>query len=348
VRILIIGGTRFIGPAVARQLHTDGHIVTIFHRGHTEVDLPADITHVHADRSHLPSIMDELRELAPEVVVDMAPMVEEDSRIVMRVFKGIARRVVAISSMDVYRAYGRLWGTEPGPVDAVPLTEDAPLREKLYSLRGQTLRDPRDPERWKDDYEKILVERVVMRDPNLPGTVLRLPMVYGPNDGHRFVYQASFQQMVDRRPAILMDGGLAQWRASWGYVDNVAGAVAHVATDSRASGKIYNVAEPEAQLHVELVRRLGNAVGWHGDIIPLPKDRLPRHVRWGLDTSQHWVLDTSRIRNELGYAERVPQDEALQRTVAWELVNPVEPRDPTGADYAAEDAILAELGHDRG
>ncbi len=46
-------------------------------------------------------------------------------------FRGVARRVVAISSQDVYLAYGRLTGLEPGPAEPVPLTEHSPLRTRL-------------------------------------------------------------------------------------------------------------------------------------------------------------------------------------------------------------------------
>jgi hypothetical protein len=56
------------------------------------------------------------------------------------------------------------------------------------------------------------------------------------------------------------------------------------------------------------------------------------------------VVDTTRIRAELGYMEVVPQEEALRRTVEWQRANPPEKYDPKEFDYATEDTILAELG----
>jgi hypothetical protein len=50
---------------------------------------------------------------------------------VVGTFKGMTYRVVAISSQDVYLAYGRLTGLEPGPAEPVPLTEHSPLRTRL-------------------------------------------------------------------------------------------------------------------------------------------------------------------------------------------------------------------------
>jgi hypothetical protein len=40
--------------------------------------------------------------------------------------------VAAASSIDVYRAYGVLLGSEDGPPGPVPLTEDSPVRSKLH------------------------------------------------------------------------------------------------------------------------------------------------------------------------------------------------------------------------
>lgn len=72
-----------------------------------------------------------------------------------------------------------------------------------------------------DAYDKILVERAVMGDADPVGTILRLPMVYGPGDPQHRLFQY-LKRMDDRRPAILMDEGAAGWRWSRGYVENVA------------------------------------------------------------------------------------------------------------------------------
>jgi len=52
-----------------------------------------------------PDHLDELRQISPEVVLDMVPFREEDAERV-RAFKGVARRIVIVSSQDVYRAFG--------------------------------------------------------------------------------------------------------------------------------------------------------------------------------------------------------------------------------------------------
>jgi nucleoside-diphosphate-sugar epimerase len=340
-RVLAIGGTGFVGSAITERLVGVGHEVILFHRGRTGADLPSQVEHVLGDRRHLADFAGRFKNLAPDVVLDTIPMTERDARDVMITFRAMARRVVAISSGDVYRAYGRLHRTEPGPLEPVPLPEDAPLRERLYPYRGESPREPDDPMRWADDYEKILVERVVMGDSELPGSVLRLPMVYGPEDGQHRLF-GYLKRMDDGRPAILLGEGLSRWRWTRGYVENVAAAVALAVADERAAGRVYNVGEAEVPTEPEWIRRIGEAAGWQGKVVAVPEDRLPGHLRMGLDTDQHLVTDTSRIREELGYEEPVAREEALRRTVAWERGNPPEEIDPKMFDYEAEDAVLAE------
>jgi nucleoside-diphosphate-sugar epimerase len=160
MRVLVIGGTGFVGPPIVRRLVDRGHKVLCAHRGQTEADLPPEVVHLHDDRERLADHRPELARFAPEVVIDTRPMTESQARALMETVRGIARRVVALSSGDVYRAYGLLHGTEAGPPEPIPIAEDAPLRHRLYPYRGDAPRAPADPMRWLDDYDKILVEQV--------------------------------------------------------------------------------------------------------------------------------------------------------------------------------------------
>lgn len=120
----------------------------------------------------------DFRDFAPDVVLDMIASSELDGKTLVDLFRGMARRVVNISSGDVYRAYDRFRRVDPGPPDPTPLTEDSPLRERLFPYRDKA----QGPSDFAFNYEKILMERAVMSAPDLPATVLRLPMVYGPGD----------------------------------------------------------------------------------------------------------------------------------------------------------------------
>src|SRR5713226_8240403 len=339
MRILVIGGTRFMGPLVVRSLSEQGHEVTVFHRGKTRTDLRRGVMELLGDWRSLAKSAVELQRLAPEAVLDMIPENEQDALEVMRIFRGVARRVVAISSQDVYRAFGRVNGKESGPVDSMPITEESALRQNLYPYRGEIVRDQDDPKKWQDDYDKILVERVVMGDTSLPGTILRLPMVYGPGDYQHRLF-SYLKRMDDKRPAILMDEAEAHWRWTHGYVENVADAIALAVSDDNAVGRIYNVGEPFTFTMAEWVDKIGQATGWQGRIVLVPRGRLPEPLRHGINAEQDIVVDSSHIRRELGYEERVGLEEALRRTVAWERANPPNVVDPKEFDYAVEDAFL--------
>jgi nucleoside-diphosphate-sugar epimerase len=344
MRILIIGGTAFIGPHLAHELQEAGHAVTLFHRGKTEANLIPEIEHIHGDQSDLPDFADRFRDLSPSVAVHMVPGCAQDAWTFMRTFRGIARRVVAISSMDVYQAYNRLIGIETGPPDPIPLREDAPLREVLYPFRGIEEQPGDDPEarRWGEDYDKILVEKIVMGEPGLPGSVLRLPEVYGPFDRqHRFFHY--IKRMDDDRPAIFLGEEHSKWRWSRAYVENVAHAIATVVMDERSARRIYNIAEPEAIPEAVWVQRIGKEAHWKGMVISLPNSRLPQHLQQEYAWEHELVLDSERIRRELGYQEVISQDEGLRRTIAWERANLPAGADPASFDYEAEDKVLATL-----
>jgi len=259
----------------------------------------------------------QFEEFEPRVVLDMIPQCAADAQAVVHALDGIADRLVAISSQDVYRAYGRLIGTEPGPPDPVPLTEEAPLRERLYPYRGDSPRAEDDPKRWMDDYDKIPMERVVLNNDALVGTVLRLPAVYGPGDGQHRVYQY-LEKMDAGQDEIILNEALAGWRWTRGYVENVAAAIAVAVVNERARGRVFNVGEAHALTTTEWIKAIGCAAGWHGEVVTAPAEDLPPELSTGMVTAQDLVADTSRLWEELGFTEPVNFSEGLWRTVSWE------------------------------
>ena len=337
MRILVIGGTGFMGPFLIHRLVSEGHEVATLNRGQSSAALPAGVQMIRGERGNLSASAADFRGFAPEVVVDLICYNEAEAIGLMDAFRGAARRVVVASSQDVYRAYGCLFGLEDGAPATAPLTEDAPLRESRYPYRQSA--------KGEDDrayhYDKILVERAVMRDPLLPGTILRLPCVYGPKD-HMHRTLEYLKRMDDRRTAILISERWATWRWTRGYVENVADAVALAATDDRAANRIYNVGEENALTILEWAGAIANAAGWSGEFVLAPEDELPAHLRTPYNADHHLDCDTGRIRRELNYKEGVSRAEALKRTAAWQrTASP----DTAAAqfDYAAEDVALERL-----
>jgi nucleoside-diphosphate-sugar epimerase len=305
--------------------------LSIFHRGNARQDLPAES--ILGDRRDLATLRPKV-----DVVIDLILSSGAQAQALMQAFRGFAGRVVAASSIDVYRACGVLHGSEEGPVEPVPLTEESPLRTKLQTYPLAQLQMLQKIFGWLDDeYDKIPVERAILGDPELPGTVLRLPMIYGPGD-HLRRFHPVLKRIDDGRRVILFEEGWAAWRSPRGYVENVAAAVALAAVSERAAGRVYNVAETPAFTELEWAGKIAAATGWDGEFITLSKERAPAHLAPPGNSAQHWEADSSRIRQELGYKEPASLDEAIHRTIEWERANPPGEFNPHKFDYAAEDA----------
>lgn len=288
MRFLVIGGTRFIGASLVRQLVEAGHAVTVFHRGEHESPLPVGVRHVRRPEAAMPvrSFPAELLTPQPDAVIHMMAMGEVDASAAVERFRGRVGRIVWISSGDVYRAYGRFTGSEPGPVEAGLLREDSPLRAVLYPYR--------DPAKSPDDianvYEKVLVERVAMSCRESPATILRLPKVYGPGDNANVATVYGFRNHP-------------QWRWTHGYVENVAHAIVLAATSPASAGRIYNVGEAYTPTIAERLARL-------------PLSALPANADPKFNFEQDIAYDTTLIREELGFRECISEDDAMRLVLA--------------------------------
>jgi nucleoside-diphosphate-sugar epimerase len=205
----------------------------------------------------------------------------------------------------------------------VPLIEDSPLRERPAVDGGPDA----------ISFDNVEVEHAAAGESDLAVTVLRLPATHGPGDpNHRL--GRYLRRMHDGRAVIVLEQRHAEWRWVRGYVDNVAAAIALAVEDARASGRIYNVAEQHHYTEAEWVRRIGDTVGWTGEVLTVPDRLLPEQLGRTFDFQQQYVVDSSRIRRELDYREHVDEDEGLRRTIAWELRD-LQPA--SHAEYAAED-----------
>ena len=311
MNVLVIGGTGFIGSHVTRLLCEKGHSVAIVHRGTTPAEISGDVRQVFGSRDDLVDLQPQLAPFKPTVVLDIIPYTERQAQELMNTFRGVAERVVALSSADVYRNYDGFRGQPTSLPDPVPLAEDAPLRETLYPYRGLGL-----PLLWADDYDKILVERVVMADAELPGTVLRLPAVYGPGDMHNRTGQYLERMRTEQR--VLMTPEQSTWRWTRGYVVNVAAAIVCAVVDDRAAGRLYNVGEASALTEREWVEEIAKALDWAGEVAVTGAEDRAEPLHLPFDFRYELMIDTTRIRDELGYSESVGRQEALRRTVEWD------------------------------
>jgi nucleoside-diphosphate-sugar epimerase len=78
---------------------------------------------------------------------------------------------------------------------------------------------------------------------------------------------------------------------------------------------------------------------WRGEIVVMPDESVPPALRMHGRLEQHWAVDSTRIRSELGYREPVTLADSLRLTIEWERANPPA-LNASLFDYAAEDAAL--------
>jgi nucleoside-diphosphate-sugar epimerase len=220
--------------------------------------------------------------------------------------------------------------------------EDSELRTTRNVYSPEQLKKVRQAYGWVDDeYDKIPAEQAVLSDSKLPGTVLRLPMIYGPGDPlHRFY--PMLKRIDDGRRQIIFANDVAAWRTPRGYVEDVGAAVALAATSPRSAKKIYNVCEAESFGELEWAKKIAAAVQWDGEFVVLPHDCAPKHLLLPGNSAQHLVASSDRIRQELVYQELLSREESIRRTIVWERANP--PAQPIAQfHYQAEDEALRQF-----
>jgi nucleoside-diphosphate-sugar epimerase len=138
-------------------------------------------------------------------------------------------------------------------------------------------------------YEKILVERGLLGQAHLPGTVLRLPKVYGPGGNANLATIYGYRDRPD-------------WQWTHGYVENISAAIVLAALHPAGANRVYNVGEACTPTIAERLQTL-------------PASTLPLIEANGYDFHQNLAYDTTRIRKELGYTEPVTYEEGLRRTL---------------------------------
>jgi nucleoside-diphosphate-sugar epimerase len=215
------------------------------------------------------------------------------------------------------------------------MNEDSPLRESRFPHRAisKSLQD------FAATYDKVIVERTVTEAVKTRATILRLPPVYGPGDKYHRAFEY-LKRMDDGRKKVLLEEGRARWLWTRGYVENVADAIALAVTNKQARGRVYNVGEADTLGEAEWVRSIGQAADWRGEVVSLPRDKMPAHLSVSYNFEHQMHCDTSRIRRELDYVERISRDEAMRRTIDWERSHVPDHIDPASFNYAAEDAAL--------
>ena len=319
MRIVVLGGTRFIGRAAVEELAAAGHQLLLVHRGTTEPEGLPEAQHLHTEREQLTAHSNEVAAFEPEALLDCRALTRTDAETVLAAVPKELRLVV-ISSMDVYRAFGAV--NEGRETDPVPIDEESPVRSNRYPYRDLV------PERY--DYDKLDVEDVY-----LPrgATSLRLPMVYGERD-----YQRR-EEYILRRVRAKRDRipfGAGTWLACRGYVSDLARGIRLTLENDLAHGEAMNLCEEKTYSVRLWSQMILEAAGSTAELVRVADDMLPLDLQETGSMGQHIIASSAKARALLGWTSSDPLA-SLAVSVRWHLDNPPESPD---LDFSQDDRAL--------
>jgi nucleoside-diphosphate-sugar epimerase len=163
-----------------------------------------------------------------------------------------------------------------------------------------------------DDYDKIPLEAALVARPSLGGAVLRLPMVFGPADRQRR-FRWIVRPMLAGEARLAADAAWLGWRTTYGYVEDVAHALATAATHPAAAGRVFNLGRNDVTDHRDWVERFAAALDWAGEVAEAPAG--PTSPLAALDLGYPLIADTGAFRAACGWREPTDFEDALTRTI---------------------------------
>lgn len=316
MNIAIIGGTGFIGSAVAERLQRRGLKTVAIARGQHPVALPEGTIFEQADRMDTKRLLQIFRTHDIQTVIDIFALGMLNTKPVFEAMKTNGGRYLLLSSVDVYRNYGGLLKRETPPVQLDPAKEIDPLRDFRHPYLGNPNRPKGIDEALFNDYDKIILEEAACAEQSFETTIIRAPMIFGPGDKqHRFTWAI---EAVKAGGTIEMDERAAAWPNSYGYIVDIAEAIVTAALSPQAAGRIYNVGQPLVRTPVEWLNVFAEIMDQQIDIKVVPPEA--KGLIWERAEASNLryplTLDSARIRAELNYTEPTPERDALLATIA--------------------------------
>ena len=305
MRVVVLGGTRFIGRAIVEELADSGHEVLVVHRGQLEPDDMPPVRHLHAERTELGEHRAELESFEPDAAIDCRALTRADSETAIGALPdGI--RLIVISSVDVYRAFGALNDDR----ESRPCTPRRGITRSPEPL-SLSRQDARHGATTTSSMSRTSTSRS-------GATSFRLPMVYGEHD-----YQLREEFILRRVRAgrTRIPFGSGQWLTCRGYVRDIARGVHLALQTPAAAGQVMNLCEDRTYSMRMWSRMILDAAGSSAELVQVPEDLLPEDLKPTGTMTQHIFGKRSQGRTMLGWTTSDPH-ESLRTTVSWHLANP--------------------------
>ena len=249
MEILVIGGTRNVGHLLTLEFLKQGHHVTVFNRGRTPDELPAEVQRLHGDRSDPRALSQALLERSFDVVVDMALYNAADAKVIVDLLEGRVGHYLFLSTGQVYLV------REESPR---PFAESVFEKPVLPAPPSGT----RDHDEWLYGVNKGEAEEILIRswqDRRFPFTTLRLPMVNSERDHFHRVY-GYLLRMKDGGPILLPDAEHLPLRHVYG--GDVIQAIVRIVQTGVGKGSVYNISQDETLSIDAFLRLLAEIAGY--------------------------------------------------------------------------------------
>jgi nucleoside-diphosphate-sugar epimerase len=325
MRTIVLGGTRFIGRAVVAELVAAGHDVLIVHRGeHEPAGLPR-VPHLHAHRRDLVDHAEQLRRFRPAGIVDMSAMTRSDADTALAALPD-GPRLVAVSSIDVYRAFSSVWAgsvTDPVPLTEESVVRDGPPPDRTYVMDGYDYDGA--------EYENLDVEAAYLAR---GGTVCRLPMVYGPHD---FKHREEFVLRRVRAQRRRLPIGAGGFLCSRGYAPELARGIRLALEHPAAAGEVFNLCEGQCAPLRLWIEQIVEAADAELELVRAPDHGLPEDLEMTGEIAQPWLASPAKAKDVLGWVHRSPA-RCVRASVRWHMQHP--PAE-SSTDFTADDEALA-------
>ena len=304
VKILVMGGTRFVGKPLVARLLSEGHDLTLFTRGKNPV--PAGVEHLCGDRS-TPEGLAALQGRSFDVIVDSSGRSLDDSRAVIERTGAPSHRFLYVSSAGVY-ADSELW----------PLTEDSPT-------------DPQSRHSGKLDTEAWLSAE------KIPFTSFRPTYIVGAGN-YNPVESWFFDRIVHGRPVPLPGDGTTITQL--GHVNDLATAMALSLGVDAAANRIYNCSCVQGITFRGLVAAAARACGKDPasvEIRSFDPSGLDKKARKAFPLRMaHFLTDVTRVQRELAWTPAYSVEAAMADSYANDYAG----RMPTSPDFSGDEALI--------
>jgi UDP-glucose 4-epimerase len=271
MRILIMGGTRFIGVYLTKILVEQGHEVVLFNRGKKPAPVEG-IQQIHGDRTDASQLKDKLSQEQFDAIFDNNGRELSDTQPLAEIFKDRVKHFVYMSSAGVYLKSDQLPHIEGDPVD------------------------PKSRHKGKHETEAYLEQL------GLPWTSIRPTYIYGPQN-YNDLEAWFFDRIVRDRPIPIPGNGMHI--TQFGHCQDLARAMSQVLGNERAIGQIYNVSGDRYVTFDGLARACVEAAGKSPDSIKIVHYD-PKKFDFGKRKAfpmrvQHFFADVNKAMTQLNW-----------------------------------------------